>query len=473
MSIGKNLDKTEYDYDALFICPPYLTQDPPLAFFREESFKFQIINPGILSIASYLTSKGFSVKILDTSINNDFRKIKKELQNNTPKIIGISNNTGFDYVESLRCLDVAKENSSQSLTLMGGEHCSRLGSLVFEETNNLDGLVVGEGEIALEQVLTNKKKNFKNIKGLIFKKENGNLHLASESSERLLRLPKLDYSLYPNVTQFTPYVEESRGCPKKCKFCPNEALYQSRVKFKSLNTLSEELDQVMELWGHEKILALLTSNFGINSSKTLEQIKILREKNLKWSTQTSVDSNWKTFLPAAYDAGLRVLTVGLESGSEEILKRMNKTSGTKQYIKRAEKLVRTASEFPNLTTKINFIFYIGETPTTLKRTLDFLMKNDKYIDTIIYTPLFITPGSEIFNNFEKYSKSYGAELVTDRYWSKRHLSPCNPSKDFKYKEVVFYCRMIESIFSDKTATIKAESHHYSVKDREDLLKEIK
>ena len=233
----------KYDYDILLIVPPYLTQDPELAFFRDESFKFSIINPGILSIASYLETKGFSVKILDASVDHDFEKIKQELQSNKPRVVGVSNNTAFDYIESLKCLEIIRENSPKSLIVMGGEHCSHLGQFVFKETNNLDILVSGEGEIALEQILSKEKKNYSTIKGITFRKEDGELHMAIESSERLQELPKLNYNLYPNVTQFTPYLEESRGCPKQCKFCLNKKFYKNAVKFKPLKILSEELDQ--------------------------------------------------------------------------------------------------------------------------------------------------------------------------------------------------------------------------------------
>ncbi|MDP2925243.1 MAG: cobalamin-dependent protein [Nanoarchaeota archaeon] len=466
--IDENSIKDKYDYDVLFIHPPYLTETPPLAFFRDESFKFSIISSGILSIASYLKSKGFSVKIIDTSVDHNYSKIEKELQNKTPKIIGISNNTAFDYIESLKCLEITRKNSPSSLIVMGGEHCTYLGDTVFKETNNLDILVHGEGEITMELLLTKDKKDYSSIKGISFMKEDGELHIAREFSDRLKELPKLDYSLYPEISQFTPYIEESRGCPKKCKFCLNENLYGCKVTFKPMSLFSEELDQIVNLWGKNITLALLTSNFGMSPKIATEQIKILKEKNITWSTQTSVDSNWEIFLPEAYNAGLRVLTVGFESGSIEILKRINKSADPKYYIARAEKLIREIAKYPELVVKFNIIFYIGETPDTLRETLDFLLKNQDYIGTIIYTPLFITPGSEVYNNFELYAITYGAELLKDEYWSKRHLFPCNPSKHHNFENVVHYCRMIEYIFSDKAATIKAESHHYLIKDKESI-----
>ena len=465
-----NLEATDHDYDVLFICPPYLTEEPPLAFFRDASFKFEIINPGVLSLASHLTSQGFSSRILDISVDNDFSRIGEELQRGTPRVIGVSNNTGFDYVESLRCLELAKEHSPTSLTVMGGEHCSSLGSLVFEETDHLDALVLGEGELSLEQMLIRGRENFEDIRGVMFKRDDGSIHLPLGLSERPRELPKIDYSLYPNVSYFTPYVEESRGCPKKCKFCPNEEFYSAIVRFKPFEVLSEELDQVAEIWGPGKTLALLTSNFGVAKKKAMEQIRILKEKNMEWGTQTSSDSAWETWLSPAYDAGLRILTVGFESGSVEILERIHKTNDIPRYLERSEGLLNAAAEFPDLVTKFNFIFYIGETPSTLKETLNFMVRNDRLIDTLIYTPLFVTPGTELAHNFGEYAQRFGAKILPDEYWARRHLTPCDLSRDHKYEEVVAYCRMMESIFSDQGSTVRAESQHYSQEKREAAMK---
>lgn len=78
------MNNQKFDYDLLLINPPILTREPGFGsvgtVFVSDSTKVTAMNPGILSIASYLKAKGAELKIIDLSIDSDYEKLAVDLR---------------------------------------------------------------------------------------------------------------------------------------------------------------------------------------------------------------------------------------------------------------------------------------------------------------------------------------------------------------------------------------------------------
>jgi len=207
----------------------------------------------------------------------------------------------------------------------------------------------------------------------------------------------------------------------------------------------------------------------MKNKNTLEIAEGLKKIGIKWTIEFRADGPWKNYLQKLYESGFSVANIGMESASPTILKIMNKTKNPEKYINDMESLIKEISTLENLALRINFMFYVGETPQTVRETISFISRNFKDIDSILYTPVFIVYVTKLYLNFENYEKEFGSKLIHTPYWGKRHLNLCQPSKYFSFEEVVHFCNAAEKIFSTEEGWIKSEAYHYS--PREEILED--
>lgn len=452
-----------WDYDLLLINPPSLLDfNQSEGNYFSSKMKIVAMNPGLLSIATYIKKKKYSVKIVDLSTSSDYSFLEKELETAKPKIIGISSTSAFDYLESIRCIKISKSLSPNSLVIVGGQHAGPLGRVIFKDAPELDVLCKYEGEKVVEMLIRVRAiYELNNIPGIIYKIDNQLYDSIGEVEfVNLDEISPLDYEIYPNYLNFKPFIEESRGCPFGCSYCTSKYINTKKYRIKSAVNFLKEIEYAINLWGTKTDYAFLAANFGMNVRNSLKITEGLKKLNIKWSTEFRADSRLKDdYLYQLYESGLSVLNIGMESASPTILKIMNKTKNPNKYIRSMECLIKEASVFKNLALRINFIFYIGETPQTVRETFGFLCRNFEGIDSILYKPVFIVHGTELFKYFEDYKYKYGCSLYSTQYWEKRHLKLCNPSGYFSFEEVMHFCNMGEKIFSTRKGWIKNEALH--------------
>ena len=440
-----------FDYDILLINPPLLTIEPDYLLVGSlAKCRMKTINPGILSIGSYLDYRGFQTKILDLSESSDFTLLKQEMRKEKPRVVGISSETGFNYLETLKCARIVKNESPESLCIAGGYHIGPLGRIALRESESLDLVVRYEGEWLSEQIIKNSRNvnNLKKLPGIVLRKEDKiyNTPKAPPTID-LNEMPFMNFDLYPDYKEFIPFIEESRGCPYRCNYCPNSYVSGGKCRIKKSSYFAAELDNTIGFFGNEVIYAVLASTFGLNTSNSISIANELHKRGVEWITETRPDTQSNKHLKRFSESGLRVLSLGMETASPEILLRMGKTNEPLEWISRTQKLVKEASKLENLKLRTNVMLYIGETPQTVKQTIDFLCKYSYGISLAPAMSLFVVPGSHLMLNFIHFQEKFGCKLVKTEYSKKTHLFPCHLSTHFSYEEAAYLCNTIEKIFS--------------------------
>lgn len=470
------MDK-KFDYDLLLINPPILTREPGFGsvgtVFVADSLKVTAMNPGILSIASYTKSRGIKTKIVDLSVDCDYKKLAKLLEKEKPLVAGVSSQCGFDYLEALKCIEIIKKTSPDTLVIAGGQHIGPLGRVAFDDCPSLDLVVKYEGETTTEEIVNRRKENKKNngIPGIIYR--SGKKLVENNEYPKFVDLddlPPLDYQMYPDYLKFTPYIEESRGCCFNCRFCTSNWCNKGKIRIKSAKRFLEEFDLLYKLYGKDKEYAILASTFGFNIPNTLEIAKGFKKYGIKWSTEFRVDLKWEAYLYELYESGMNVLNVGMESASPQILKYMNKTKNPENYIKKTEDLINACSKLKDLSLRINFMFYLGETPKTVGETIGFLSRNKKGIDSILYSLILYTPEIPLAKELPYFKEKYGSDIYKADYWNKVHIYPCKPSRYFSTEEASYFCSAMEKIFSTEEGWYQSEMTHYSQESQEEVNK---
>ena len=455
-------------YDLLLVNPPSLIKKPDVGYGGgiishtelSDKIKVSAMNPGILSIASNTLQKGYSVNILDLSNDSDLKRLENRLETEKYKLIGISSTSGFDYIEALDCIKISKEKNPDSITIIGGQHAGPLGEKVLRDANLLDIVCLYEGEKVVLDILSNKSFNI--INGIAFKedkiiKTNKNYPIPIKLDD----LAPFNFSIYPKHKNFAPFVEESRGCYAKCDYCTSNHVNNGKIRIKSVEKIIEQLDSAISIWGKDQLYILSAATFGVNEKHMLTLAEEIKNLNINWTTEFRADLPWYNHIDKLYKSGLKVAIVGMESASPEILLKMNKTKDPQKYIKSMENAINACKKIEDLTLRLNLMMYVGETPKTMSETLSFIGKNIEGIDAILYTPIFINPGTSLSRNFRKFENEEGAKIIKSDYWDKRHLHLCHPSKYFSFQEALSFCDIMEKIVSKEKGWIESERFHYT------------
>ena len=476
------------DYDILLVNPPMTSlKRSKLAQFGSlhlvEGVSYHSFNPGLLSIGTYLDWKGYSVKILDLyGEQAPFPSLQRYLDREKPAVIGISCTYGLCYLPALEAARIAKRSSRDSLIIAGGEHIGPLGPIALIECEELDVIVKYEGEVPTQQLIEFSKGNIAlaEIKSIVFQSR----LLADTPSSTLLRpaqiplqdpfdperwancangdyiensdfpevadlneMPFLKYDLYPNYLSYPPYVEESRGCAWKCEFCASPFLSQRRMRIKDSERFLDELENAISIYGNEIQYPVLAATFGVKVDNTVKICEGIKERfgQVNWMSTFRVDIQWKRFLKPMYESGCKMFAVGMESASPDILRLMSKTTNPDKYIQMTEDLITSVSRLDNPVMHLNLMFYMGETPKTIKETTKFVMKWVEKIHSVYYSPMIAYPSTDIWARFEEYSEKTGASLAEGDPWNKMHIYPVNPSKYFNHADAGYFARMMEKV----------------------------
>lgn len=401
-------------------------------------------NYGLLSIATYLTRLGFSSKVFDPIIWENEATIGCILEwvrNCSPKYLALSCISGFSY-PALKILSREIKKTYPDIPIIAGgkDHLALIANKAIYECPEVDVIVLGEGELPLAEILESgfssaKMELLEGISHIVFKgqKEESTSN-KKESSHGIENLQPLDFSLYENFYQHPPCIEVGRGCPYRCSFCPND---KQRVLKKPPKEIILEAKQLAHLYNLSNLFLYFQTPIFLMSDEELINLKYHRDKsnlNFTWRTQTRVDYLSTEKLKLINKAGGRVIDLGLESGSEEMLAAMQKTSSPTEYLSKASAILFSAYE-ENITLKINILFYAGERRKTLLDTFKFLENHSGLNWTLSAYPLLIYPGTLLENSIDHHLKTHGGSKICSQMWNERGLIPINPSNDFNYEEM--------------------------------------
>src|SRR5215472_15429997 len=245
-------------------------------------------------------------------------------------------------------------------------------------------------------------KPIEEIPGASFRKDGRIVNNPEAPSiERLDDLPwvskiswrDLDITRYNVPFLLNPFISmyTSRGCPAMCTFCLWPQTHSGhRWRLRSSDDIRDEVKYAIEAFPHMKEIFFDDDTFNYRKERTIELCAKLKPLKFTWSCTSRVTTDYDT-LKAMREAGCRLLIVGFESGDPQILKNIKKGA----TIDMAERFVANCRKL-GLVIHGDFIIGLpGETPETIRRTIDFAKRMDtETIQVSIGAPY---PGTEFYN----------------------------------------------------------------------------
>jgi len=153
-------------------------------------------------------------------------------------------------------------------------------------------------------------------------------------------LPLQKYTMPLMKGPFT-FIVTSRGCPAGCSYCIKHVSYQNSVRLLSPEKIMEELKLLSNLGIHN--IHMYADLFTVNREQVMGLCElIIKEKlQLKWTCNSRVDFVDEEMLTMMGRAGCWMISWGIESGNENILRKARKGANPKkarqalQWAKRA------------------------------------------------------------------------------------------------------------------------------------------
>jgi radical SAM superfamily enzyme YgiQ (UPF0313 family) len=275
---------------------------------------------------------------------------------------------------------------------------------------------IGEAEKPLVEfliMLNNSNCDFNKIDGLAWRDgEEIKINEPFGFNHDLNSLPYPAYHLLnlsayrmPNTDNNVVSLFLSRGCPYNCSFCFRNPQLK-KVRFKTVDRIIDEIGYMVERFSISSI-NFVDETISLKKEYFLEFCEKLAAKkwNLEWQSPTRVTSIDDDIVRAAKKAGCHTFRLGIESGSEEILKIINKNT----TLKSVKTAVELCKKYKIKTVGYFIIGYLGETNETIMQTIKFAKSLSP--DYVAFFPATPMPATELCTECEK------AGHIPKDYWS--------------------------------------------------------
>ena len=354
---------------------------------------------GIAAIAAYIGKLNICevvcLDLFNKTMPEALLAIKEELIEDGVNYVGFTLMTEQRHVVFDLIDDLTGPLISQDIRIIvGGPHASIMYDQILEVYPEIHHIVIGEGELATQYILTNE--------------DPGRLVKGDPVDPIPSTFDGLKYFKEPLIKNQAP-ITLSRGCTANCTFCTTRKTfkkYRTRKAFEVLQEIANFIDMgIRDFKFHD-------DSATASKEVIMELCKGLEDKNIKFEMTARADQLDSEMIEALYMAGLYKIALGIESGSEKLRKTMAKQLD----IEKARENIKILKRFGIHVHVLMIIGYPGETEQTIEETR--LLLNEIKPSSFSNLPgLMVLPGTPVYNKLVR------EKWIDDRYWLRRSPPP--------------------------------------------------
>ncbi len=453
----------------LINCPPWGVAMPPL---------------GIAYLSAYLKSKGKAIDIFDLNLDlykkadvkqrlfwdldtinkvppvqiakNLYADFKKEIdlfvaQLGPFSIVGFSANNLISTTFAGIVAGLIKVKYPEKIIVLGGPGCFHSWDRKAVPKGAVDFFVIGEGEEVLEQFIdyfsSKENASFQDLKipGLLH-----NNTVKKQKFYPAAFIKDLDSIPFPDFREFdlSQYNYEkkyrplpmlmSRGCINRCSYCIDWYMC-SNFRVRKPENIIAEIEHHARLYGTTHIeFNDLLCNGNLAHLEKFCDLLINAETGIRWISYAAIRKRMSDeLLRKIKESGCNSLCYGIESGSDAVLRRMNKHYDRKD----AADLIRRTYE-AGIEVRMNIIVgFPGESESDFEQTLEFVRENKQYITQVTNVSSFVLmPGSDLAIYPHRFGISYQDETDPGSWTDDLGLT-----QDIRNDRVLRTCKLLETL----------------------------
>ena len=283
--------------------------------------------------AAQLKQAGHRVSYIDSVIEElDLKQTLDRVRELAPRVIFMETTTpsiASDYH------DLTELKAATGATVIaGGPHASYFHRTVLAECPAIDVVVRHEFDTKLAAVVSNLDR-LETITGITYRHkgriiDNGDGQMHGDLDQ--IPFPDRDtipwhwyleawYSRRPFMNMMT-----SRGCPYRCTFCLwPQIMYGHKQRFRSIDNVMAEIRHLKSRYGVREI-NIDDGTFTTNKARVIDFCQRLRREkiNLLWTCNGRVDNLDDEMLAEMKHSGCKMIRLGVESGSQQVLDQIRK-----------------------------------------------------------------------------------------------------------------------------------------------------
>jgi len=348
---------------------------------------------GIGYMRALLSREGFNTSVID--LRKGKRAILRNIQQSEPRLIGFSFIFQSNFRQFTELISYLRGEGVICHFTAGGHYASLKYEELFTKVPMLDSIVRFEGEYTILELAKciYSGSDWKKTDGLVYMNAGKLVVNTPRKAEK--DLDKFPVFIRPRLKKMTSNIKfatilAGRGCSHNCSFCNTSEYYRQMAGPTKRNRRPEMVvDEMFDLYNNRQCSVFMFDDddfpvtSGDNNSWILQFCDSLRNKRLIrkviWKINCRPDEIDEKNFRLMKEHGLFHVFIGIEDGTEEGLRKLNKKTSVEQNIKNINILKELGIGFD-----FGFMLFQPET------TFDSLNKNLIFLQNICgdgYTPL--------------------------------------------------------------------------------------
>jgi len=359
---------------------------------------------GLLALASFLKSRGHTVRIFDHELEHDLMEAVTEFNPDAAAVTLFSDATIPDAMQISRTL------KALGLPILWGGHMASAIPELAARSDFVDYVGISEGEYTLLELLevVEGKRAPETVSGIAYVDESGEYRrTADRPFADLADFPPLDYSLIP-VERFNyklPFANRispmmaSKGCPFGCTYCFNSEYHRCQRREYPQEVIFQQIQTLVKQHNFDGIL-FVDEIFGTDKQELRKFCQGIKDLSLDvtWGTETTIGMLTRGDLEMMHGAGCRWLQFGLESGCAEMRKKIHKFYDASKI----DETFRNCRDIGIMTQGQFIIALPDETPEQVRKTIHLCFRTQPDMFSLaFFVPI---PGTQLCRELEAAGK---------------------------------------------------------------------